>query len=273
MIGTPDAESKSPRWYAFLIKKFGSKLERSADPYRDTDVIDARAPRFNQAVIGGLAAVALVTGWWWLLAILALQLILGLTLGRRWCLPCVTYYEVVQPRFREGPLQDSRPPRFANMIGAVVLSAATLAHLAGLSLLGWILGGLVAVLALLAASTGLCVGCEFYRIGAHLRGSPLSPARARSTPDDFEGVNGSDFVLEFTHPLCSECNALERKLRDEGRDVVTVDVRSRPDLARKYGVVVVPTAVAVASGGVVAARLGRLNIRAPVGCSLCASCC
>ena len=233
---------------------FGSKLPRSADPYRDTEVIDARAPRFNQAVIGGLAAVALVTGWWWLLAILALQLILGLTLGRRWCLPCVTYYEVVQPRFGEGPLEDSRPPRFANMIGAVVLSAATLAHLAGFALLGWILGGLVAVLALLAASTGLCVGCEFYRIGAHLRGV-RSHLLERVDLDDFEGVNGDDFVLEFTHPLCSECNALERKLRDEGRDVVTVDVRSRPDLARKYGVVVVPTAVAVASGGVVAARL------------------
>ena len=37
--------------------------------------------------------------------------------------------------------------------------------------------------------------------------------------------------------------------------MVTVDVRTRPDLARKYGVAVVPTAVAVARGGVVAARL------------------
>ena len=61
--------------------KFGSKLERSADPYVDTDVIDARAPRFNQAVIGSLSVVALVTGWWWLLGFLALQLIIGLTLG------------------------------------------------------------------------------------------------------------------------------------------------------------------------------------------------
>ena len=33
---------------------------RTADPYRDTDVIDARAPRFNQAVIGLLALVAVV---------------------------------------------------------------------------------------------------------------------------------------------------------------------------------------------------------------------
>lgn len=234
--------------------KFGSKLDRRADPYVDTDVIDARAPRFNQAVIGSLSVVALVTGWWWLLGLLGLQLIIGLTIGRRWCLPCVTYYELVQPRFGEGPLEDSRPPRFANMIGAVVLSAAFLAHLAGFSLLCWILGGLVAVLALLAASTGLCVGCEFYRIGAHIRGV-RSHLLERVDLDDFEGVNGGEFVLEFTHPLCSECKSLERELREQGREVVTVDVRTRPDLARKYGVAVVPTAVAVAPGGVVAARL------------------
>jgi len=38
---------------------------RSADPYRDTEVIDSRAPRFNQAFIGTLALVAVLTGWWW----------------------------------------------------------------------------------------------------------------------------------------------------------------------------------------------------------------
>jgi hypothetical protein len=31
-----------------------------ADPYRDLDVIDARAPRFNQAVIGSPTGVAVV---------------------------------------------------------------------------------------------------------------------------------------------------------------------------------------------------------------------
>jgi hypothetical protein len=62
---------------------------RLADPYRDLDVIDSRAPRFNQAVVGGLAALAVVTGWWWLLAALAAQLAVGLTIGRRYCLPCV----------------------------------------------------------------------------------------------------------------------------------------------------------------------------------------
>ena len=44
--------------------------------------------RFNQAVIGLVSLAALVTGWWVLLALLALQLALGLRFGRRWCLPC-----------------------------------------------------------------------------------------------------------------------------------------------------------------------------------------
>jgi hypothetical protein len=86
-------------------------VKRLADPYRDLDMIDSRAPRFNQATIGALAAVAVATGWWWLLVILAGQLLIGLTLGRRFCLPCLAYFELVQPRFGEGRLEDARPPR------------------------------------------------------------------------------------------------------------------------------------------------------------------
>src|SRR5215218_687049 len=142
------------------------KRSRAADPYRDLDVVDARAPRFNQATIGILALAAFPVDWWPLLTILALQLVVGLTLGRRYCLPCLFYFEVVQPRIGEGPLEDSRPPRFANMVGAAVLAAASIAHLANLHTVGWALGLLVAALALLAAATGVCVGCELYRIGA-----------------------------------------------------------------------------------------------------------
>src|SRR6188474_3027951 len=106
-------------------------MERAADPYRDTSVIDARAPRFNQAVVGALALIAVTVGPWWLLAVLAAQLAVGLTIGRRYCLPCLAYFELVQPRFGEGPLEDARPPRFANLVGAVFLSAASLAFIAG----------------------------------------------------------------------------------------------------------------------------------------------
>ena len=107
------------------------RAPRRADPYRDTDLIDERAPRFNQVVVGHLSLVAVLTGWWWLLALLALQLALGLTLGRRWCLACVFYFEVLQPRFGEGRLEDARPPRFANMVGLGVLGTASLAYGSG----------------------------------------------------------------------------------------------------------------------------------------------
>ena len=148
-------------------------MRRRAHPYRDTDVIDSRAPRANQLVIGTLSVVAVATGWWWLLALLAAQLAVGLGFGRRYCLPCVAYFALVQPRFGEGPLEDARPPRVANMVGLAVLSAASLAYLAGAPLLGGVLGALVAALALLAAFTGFCTGCEAYKLGCRLTGRPF----------------------------------------------------------------------------------------------------
>jgi hypothetical protein len=162
------------------------RLERLADPYRDLDVVDSRAPRFNQAVIGALSGVAVATGWWWLLGLLAAQLVVGLTLGRRYCAPCLVYFELVQPVFGEGRLEDARPPRFANMVGAVFLTAATLAYVLGAGLVGAVLGLLVAALALTASATGFCAGCEAYKLGYLLTGRrfvscpipPRPPARA-----------------------------------------------------------------------------------------------
>jgi Domain of unknown function (DUF4395) len=146
---------------------------RLADPYRDTDVIDERAPRVNQAVVGFVALLAVLSGWWWLLALLALQLALGLTLGRRWCLACVVYFELIQPRLGEGRLEDARPPRFANMVGLAVLSSASLAYAVGAERVAAGLGLLVAALALLAAATGFCAGCTAYKLGYRLTGRPF----------------------------------------------------------------------------------------------------
>jgi tellurite resistance protein len=228
-------------------------MTRLADPYHDLDVIDRRAPRANQLVIGVLALVAFLTGWWPILGLLALQLVVGITLGRRWCLACVAYFELVQPRIGEGPLEDARSPRFANIMGAVVLTAATVAIAAGYETLGWALGLLVAALALLAAVTGFCTGCEIYRLSARVRGVGHGELR-RIDRADLDGAAG-DVVVHFTHPLCSDCLDVERRLRSEGRTLVTVDVRRRPDLARKYGIGIVPTAVAVAADGAITARL------------------
>ena len=235
---------------------------RTAHPYDDTGVIDERAPRFNQGTVAVVGAIALLTGWWWLFGLLALQLFLGLAFGRRWCLPCVFYFEVVQPRFGEGMVEDARPPRFANMLGAGVLSATFLANLAGLRLLGTILGVLVTLLALLAASAGLCVGCELYRLLARARGihpGTVGAIDLAALASMVEGAPAADGVtlVQFTHPLCGDCHELERKLAADasGSPVLLVDVSRHPDLARRYHVTVVPTAFAVATDGTVLERL------------------
>ncbi len=229
-------------------------IARKADPYLDLAVIDSRAPRVNQAVVALLCLAAFATGLWPLLALTALHLALTLWLGRRWCLPFLAYFGWVQPRRGEGPLEDARPPRFANLLGAIVLGVASLAHLAGLPTLGWALGLLVAGLALLSAATGFCAGCEMYRLVALARG-----IRHRVIERiDLAGLGapeGAEVVVEFTHPLCADCQDLDRRLEGQARPVVRVDVSRRPDLARKYGVAVVPLAYRVRPDGAVLGRV------------------
>lgn len=143
---------------------------RTVDPYRNLDVIDARGPRTNQAFIGSLALIGFLTNQEWLPALAGLQLLIGLTFGRRFCIACVFWFEVLQPRFGEGRIEDARPPRFANMVGAVFLTAATICFLAGAATAGWVLTLVVAGLALFAAISGICVGCEMYLWLARVRG-------------------------------------------------------------------------------------------------------
>jgi hypothetical protein len=227
---------------------------RTADPWRDTDVIDARAPRFNQGVVAVVALAGVLLGWPVLWAVISLQLVMGLLLGRRWCLACVAYYTLVQPRLGEGELEDSRPPRLANRMGAVFLGAAALAWWVGAPVLGTVLGAIVAALALLAVTTNFCTGCEIYKLTARLRG--ISPRHHdRIDTADLPTPSAERTYVEFTHPLCSECQEWERRLSGNEAPLVVVDVRERPDLARKYGIAVVPTVLAVAADGAVLERL------------------
>src|SRR2546423_15374627 len=92
-------------------------MGRSVHPYDDTAVIDSRAPRTNQAVIGSLALLGFVVDAQWPIALLALQFILGLTLGRGWGLPCPRYSGLSRPRIAEGRLGATGPPRFGNQSG------------------------------------------------------------------------------------------------------------------------------------------------------------
>lgn len=137
--------------------------------------IDPRGPRFNQAIL----ALGLVAGflfdWRPVAPVFAAVLFLGAAFGPRYGPFLRLYADVVRPRL--GPpteLEDPRPPRFASTVGVIFLAAATVAFSAGASTLGWALALVVAVLAGLSATTGVCVGCEMYLFVARRRGVALS---------------------------------------------------------------------------------------------------
>ena len=229
--------------------------QRTAYPYRDTDVIDERAPRTNQSVVFAVALVGAVFGWPLAWALMAMQLLVGLTLGRRFCLTCVAYFELIQPRVGEGRLEDSRPPRLANQMGFVFLGAAALSWWLGAETLGIVLALIVAALALLAATTGFCTGCEIYKLTAKARGIS-SRHNDRIDPADLNGFSGAErSVVQFTHPICSECQEWDERLAADVTPHVRIDVRDDPGLARKYGIAVVPTIFVVGRDGAVLERL------------------
>jgi hypothetical protein len=137
--------------------------------------IDPRGPRFNQAVL----AVALLLGflfeWRLVVPLFAVVLALGAAFGPRYGPFLRLYAEVIKPRLAPpSELEDPRPPRFSAAVGVLFLTGGTVAFLAGVPALGWALALVVALLAGLSATTGICVGCEIYLFVARRRGIALS---------------------------------------------------------------------------------------------------
>lgn len=151
-------------------------------------MVDPRQPRFGQAVTGTALALAFVFGWTPALPVLALILGAGSLLGPRANLYAYLWRGLVTG-LRLGPpreLEEAAPPRFANTVGFAFLAGASVAaYMFGSETAAWTLALIVSGLALLAAVTGLCVGCELYvmvrRVGTRgrIRGKRVVPGPSR----------------------------------------------------------------------------------------------
>ncbi len=125
--------------------------------------IDPRGPRVNQAVLTvGLLGGFLID----LRAVVpafAIVLALGSVFGPQYGPVLRIYATLIRPRLAPPrSLEDPRPPRFAATVGVVFLGGASMAFLLGAPGVAWTLALIVALLAGLAATTGLCVGCEIW---------------------------------------------------------------------------------------------------------------
>ena len=133
--------------------------------------IDPRGPRFNQAVLASALLIGFVFDWKLVVPLFAVVLLLGAALGPRYGPFLRLYAEVIKPRLAPPKeLEDPRPPRFASTVGVIFLGGATVSFAVGASTLGWALALVVAVLAGLSATTGVCVGCEMWLFVARRRG-------------------------------------------------------------------------------------------------------
>lgn len=139
---------------------------------RPIPTVDARASRVAQGLTALLVAVPIATGHWPLLLLPLAHLVSALVVGQRGNLGLLLFDALLAPRLGPGEAKDARPPRFANLVGALFVAAAIAAHAARFTWLGWALAGTVLALATLAAATGFCLGCNLYllyrRVQPHL---------------------------------------------------------------------------------------------------------
>lgn len=134
-------------------------------------MVDPRQPRLGQGITGLVLLIGFVFQWPVVLPVLAAILAAASLLGPQANLYAYLF-RAAKSVLRFGPpreLEESAPPRFANTLGFLFLSAATIAlYVFSAEVVAWSLGLLVSALALLAASTGVCVGCEFYVIARRI---------------------------------------------------------------------------------------------------------
>lgn len=208
-------------------------------------------PRFAQAVTGALCLEAIVFGQPAVVAVALGLVLLGLA-GPRLS-PVAWLFRLIARPPRE--LEPAAPVRFSQWLAAGFLTASVALLLAGAETAGWTLAGVVAALALVSAVTGLCVGCEAYRLLLSLR---------RRGADDVRGDLGltgdGPWLVVLTAPGCPRCEPVAREMERAagGRDVVRVSLSEHPRAA-SLPVRSVPAALAVdARGRVRAARAGRL---------------
>lgn len=126
--------------------------------------VDQSALRVNQAFIIGLLVLAFVLNAVWLVAFVALVMLLG-TAVPRFSLFKAVYGRFLRPAGFVKPdviADNPQPHRFAQGLGGLFVALATLALLAGLPLAGWALAGLVVALAALNLFLGFCAGCFVY---------------------------------------------------------------------------------------------------------------
>ena len=126
--------------------------------------VDQSGLKTGQALTIILSIVAFVLNSWLLVALVALAQLLG-ALDNPFGPYRLAYQHIVKPSGLAKPRivsDNPEPHRFAMLVGALFNSVAAIALLSNATLLGWVLVGVVVVLANLNFWVNFCAGCWMY---------------------------------------------------------------------------------------------------------------
>jgi hypothetical protein len=124
--------------------------------------LDPRGQRFAAALTSIVLIVVLATGWGWLALAQAVVFAVTAADPRRGPYAFV-FRALILPRV--GPPAEreaAAPVRFAQVVGCVFLTIATIGYLSGATTLGVTFAAFGLLAAFLNAAFGLCLGCEAY---------------------------------------------------------------------------------------------------------------
>lgn len=129
--------------------------------------VDPRGPRFGAAVTSVLLVLALLLGTGaaatGVLTLVGLLFLLGAARGTSGTVQGMAFRRWLRPRLappRE--LEDPRPPRFARVVGLVVVGAGLVVAAFGVPAAVPVAAATALVAAFLNAAFGFCLGCELY---------------------------------------------------------------------------------------------------------------
>ena len=131
-------------------------------PFEFPAIVNEKAARAVAGLVVLVAAVALLTGWLWLSAVLAVGFALRVASGPRFDPFGQLATKVIAPRLGEPVLVPGPPKRFAQAIGATLSTAALVAYYPGAPTAAWVLVGLITVAAFLESVFAICLGCIIF---------------------------------------------------------------------------------------------------------------
>ena len=127
--------------------------------------IDARGPRFTAGITLVVLSIALLTHSTVVIGFQLLVFAIAAFIGLKKSPYGIIYRKLVQPRLSGPvPLEDQRPPRFAQFVGFIFALDAFVAILSGAKVAFTIATSFALVAAFLNAVFGFCLGCQMYLI-------------------------------------------------------------------------------------------------------------